>query len=82
MEVQVGRIEQLELVRRSITGRQDVREAGTVFLDETEQHVAALFNSPQPVRVALDGGRVASHRLDELFDVRERPVQELLPLGH
>jgi len=80
-EIEIGCIERLELVLRSITGCEDVRERGAVFLDEAEQHVAALFDSPQAARVALDGRCVASHRLDELFDVRERPVQELLPLG-
>jgi len=51
-------------------------------LSEAEQHVAALFHDPEPVRVAFYGGGVVSRGLDELFDVRERPVQELLPPGH
>jgi len=69
-------------VRRSITGREDVRERGTVFLDEAEQHVAPLFDGAEPARVALDRRAVVTRGLRELLDMRERTVEQLLPLGH
>src|SRR6266571_6240606 len=81
-QVQVGGIEQLELAGGAITCGERVGECGPVLLGEAEQYVASLLDGAKALRVALDGGGVVSRGLGKLRDVRERTVQELLPLGH
>src|SRR5207249_9717219 len=81
-QVQVRGIEELELAGGPIAGSQHVGERRTVLLGEAEQHVASLLDGAKALRVALDGGGVVLRGLGELRDVRERTVQELLPLGH
>src|SRR5207245_10205318 len=54
---------------------------GTVLLHETEQRVATLLDRGEPTGIALDPRRIIPRRLPQLLHVRERPVEQRLPLG-
>jgi len=82
VQVQVRGVEQLELTGGPIARREHVRECGAVLLGEAGQHVAPLLDGAEALGIAFDRSGVVSRGLGELRDVRERSVQELLPLGH
>src|SRR5437899_12356093 len=79
-EIQVRGVEQLELVRGLVARGKDVGEGGAVLLHQAEQHVAPLLDHGEPPWIALDPRRIVPRRLRQLLHVRERPVQDPLPL--
>src|ERR1051326_5550112 len=80
-EIEIGRVEQLELAGRAVARREHVGNRGAVFLLQAKQQVAALLDGGQPFGVGLDLARVAPRRLRQLRRARDRRIEQLLPLG-
>jgi len=81
-QIQVRRVEQLELARGAVARGEHVRQRRTVFLGQAEQRVAALLHRGEPAGIALDTGPVVARRLRQLLDVGERPVHQGAPRLH
>jgi len=80
-EVQVGGIEQVELARRAVASREDVRQRRTVFLRQAKQHVPALLDGCEAARIGLDPRGIRPRRLRQLAHVGERGIEQLPPLS-
>jgi len=78
-QIQVRRVEQLELAGGPVPRGQHVGQRRTVLLRQAEQGIAALLHRGEPAGVALDTGAVVARRLRQLLDVGEGPVHHGAP---
>jgi len=79
-QIEVRRVQKLELACRAVPRGENVGESGPVFLGEPEQRIAPLLYGRQASGVGFDAHGVLAGRLSELFDVGERAIEQLLPI--
>jgi len=78
-QVQIGRVEQLQLARRGVARRQHVGQRRAVLLLQAKQQVTPLLDAGKALGIALERRGILARRLTQLLRVGERPIEEHLP---